>query len=813
MKSTLQDFRFALRLLAKQPGFTAIAVITLALGIGANTAIFSVVNAVLLRPLPYPNPDRIMFLSEADKSSPALTPIALSLPDYLDWRRDNTVFENLAASHHDSLTLSNVPGRSPEQISASAVTANFFKVIGLQPRLGRTFTDDEDKPGGPFVVLISDRFWARIFQRDPTVIGRTITLQNHGATIIGVMPPEMRSPSDTDVWFSLMRRSNNGAWQNRIIHPWIFGWGRLKPDVTASQARSEIKAIAARLERQYPASNTNATALVTPLLESIVGKYRLNLTFLLGAVALVLLIACANLANLFAARSATRGREFAIRAAVGASRAQLVRQLLVESLLIAVIGGALGFLIALWSRDLLGLLAPHDVARFREVSFDWRVLLFTLLLAGLTSVLSGLWPAWQASKIDIQPNLQAGAHGGSDSVSARRTRDWLVIGDIALTVVLLSSAGVVLKSFARLQALKLGFEPRGLLTARIDLPYSAYSDYKNVLNFSKSLVDKVKELSGVEKVAIGSNPPLLTGWQIGFVREGVPPPPVGQEPEADSEVITDDYFGTFKAPLLHGRTFTERDTKASPLVAIIDQTLAEKYFPGEDPIGKRLSTDPDDTGVNNRSFQIVGIAARMKFHGSDESATMPVVYFPLSQVERRSLVLLVRAPFGTASFEKTARRIVSDIDPRQPVYDVRSMSARVAETWATQKLLTFLLSVFAGLALLLATIGLYGVLSYNAVRRLREIALRLALGARPGQIRALMFSHGLRLLLIGCGVGLVGAGVSATLLQSALFQVTPVDPAIYFVVAIVLALATAVASWLPAQRASHTDPAVILRSE
>jgi putative ABC transport system permease protein len=813
MRSVLQDFRFALRLLVKQPGFTAIAVITLALGIGANTAIFSVVNAVLLRPLPYPHADRIMFLSEADKSSPALTPISLSLPDYLDWRRDNTVFENLAASHHDSLTLSDIPGRAPEQISASAVTANFFKVIGLKPRLGRTFSEEEDKPGSPFVILISDRFWTRIFQRDPAVIGRAMTLQNRRATIIGVMPPEMRSPSDTDVWFSLMRRNNNGVWQNRIIHPWIFGWGRLKADVSASQARSEMKAIAARLEQQYPASNTNATALVTPLLESIVGKYRLNLTFLLGAVALVLLIACANLANLFAARGAARGREFAIRAAVGASRAQLIRQLLLESLLIAAVGGVLGFLIALWSRDLLQLLAPHDVARFREVSFDWRVLFFTLLLAGLTSVLFGSWPAWQASKIDIQPNLQAGAHGSSDTVAARRTRDWLVIGDVALTLVLLSSAGLVLKSFARLQALKLGFEPRGFLTARIDLPYSAYSDYKKVLNFSKSLIDKVKELPGVETVALGSNPPLLTGWQIGFVREGVPPPPVGQEPEADSEVIEGDYFATFKTSLLRGRTFNERDTKASPLVAIIDQTLAEKYFPGEDPIGKRLSTDPDDTGVNNRSFQIVGVAARMKFHGSDESATMPVIYFPLSQVERHSLVLLVRAPFGTASFEKTVQRIVSSIDPRQPVYDARTMSSRVAETWATQRLLTFLLSVFAGLALLLATIGLYGVLSYSAVRRVREIALRLAFGARPAQIRGLIFSHGFKLLLIGCGVGAVGAIAASALLESVLFEITPAQPVIYLTVAGVLIVVTMIACWYPAERASRVDPITALRSE
>ena len=809
----MHDLAYAFRMLRKQPSFTAIAILTLALGIGANTAIFSIVNAVLLRPLPYPQPDRIVFLTEADKSSPALTPFSLSLPDYLDWRRDNNVFENLAISHHDSIALSDIPGRSPEMVSGSTVTANFFKVIGLSPQLGRTFTEEEDKPGAPTVAVISDKLWVRLFHRDPYVIGTGITVLNRRATIIGVMPPEMTAPQDTDLWMPIMPRANNAAWQNRVIHPWLFGWARLKPGVTLEQARAEMKAIAARLEHQYPASNTNGTAVVTPLLESIVGKYRLNLTFLLGAVALVLLIACANLANLFAARGAARGREFAIRAAVGANRMQIVRQLLMESLLIAVIGGVLGFLIAIWSRDLLGLLAPHGAGRFNEVSFDARVLGFTLSLASVTSVLFGLWPAWQASRIDIQPNLQAGAHGSSETVSARRTRDCLVIADVALTLVLLSSAGLVLKSFARLQAFRLGFEPRGLLTARIDLPYSSYRDYHQVLNFSKTLVDKVAALPGVGKVALGATPPLLTGWQISFVREDTPRPPPGQEPNVDSEVIAGDYFGTFQASFLRGRVFNEHDTKTSPLVVIIDQTLAEKYFAGEDPVGKRLWMDPDDTGLNNRSFQIIGVAANTRFHGANEAETLPVVYFPLSQVERRNFVLLVRGALSISSFENTIRQVVSEIDPRQPVYDVRAMSSRVAETWATQRLLTFLLSIFAGLALLLATVGLYGVLSYNAVRRVREIALRLALGARRGQIRAMMLSHGLRLLLLGCFIGLLGAAVAGTIMRRALFQVTPVDPTIYFVVAIVLALATAIASWLPAARASRTDPMAILRSE
>lgn len=806
-----QDLRFAVRMLLKQPGFTIIAAVTLALGIGANTAIFSIVNAVLLRPLPYPKADRIVFLAEADKTNPAQGTFSVSLPDYLDWRRDNTVFENLALSRVESTSLSDIPGRNPEQISTALVTANFFKVIGMTAQVGRTFAEEEDKVGGALLVVISDRLWQRVFQRDPAVIGKAITFQNQPATVIGVMPAEMASPQDTDAWFPIMRRTNNPAWPNRVIHPWLFAWGRLKQGVNLDQARTEMKAIAARIEQAHPESNTNTTALVTPLMENLVGKYRLNLTLLLGAVALVLLIACANLANLFAARGAARVREFAIRTAVGARRTQIIRQLLIESLVVAMLGGALGFFIALWSRDILGLFAPQDLSRFREVAFDGRVLVFTLLLASLTSVLFGLWPAWQASRGDLQFALKSGAHGSSDTISARRTRDWLVIADLALTLVLLSSAGLVLKSFSRLQSLALGFEPRGLLTARIDLPYASYRDYQKVLNFSKTLVDKVTALPGVERVALGANPPLLAKWQLTFVREGKPAPAPGQEPNIDSEVTAGDYFAAFKAPLLRGRLFNEQDTKKSPLVTIIDQTLAERYFPGEDPIGQRLSMDPDGSGSDNRWFQIVGVVARMKFHGSDEAQSLPVVYFSLAQVERRTLVLLARSSASASFLEKTISEIVASIDPRQPVYEVRSMSERVAETWATQRLLTFLLSAFAGLALLLASVGLYGVLSYSAVRRLREIALRLALGARPAQIRALVFSHGIRLLLIGCAIGLLAAVSVAGVLRSTLFQVAAVEPSIYILVTAILALATAIACWLPAARACRTDPMIVLR--
>ena len=804
----MNDLRFALRQLRKSPGFAFVAVLTLALGIGANTAIFSVINAVLLQPLPYPQADRIMALSEAS----AQANFAVAFPDYLDWRRDNTVFENLAISRRDSRNLSGIPGRAPERVGAAYVTANFFQVIGLAPELGRVFTEAEDKTGGPRLAVISDRLWQRAFQRDPAVLGKPVIFHDQSYTVVGVMPPAMASPQETDVWFPIMRRADNDAWLDRANHPLMYGWGRLKPGVTWPAARSEMKAIATRLEKDYPATNAGVTVVVRPLLENLVGEYRQNLALLLGAVGLVLLIACANLANLFAARGAARAREFAIRAAVGATRGQIIRQLLLESLVVAILGGTLGFLFALWGRDVLVALGPPGVARFHEIHFDARVLGFTFLLSCLTTVVFGLWPAGQTSRADVQLALKSGAHGSSDSRSARRTRDLLVVGEIALTLVLLSAAGLVLKSFARVQALSLGYEPRGLLTARIDLPSASYSQPEKIANFSQALREKVRALPGVEQVALGSNPPLLSGWQIAFSREGERLTPA-EQPSAECEVVAGDYFSTLRATLLRGRALNERDTKTSPLVVVIDQTLAEQYFPGQDQIGQRLLMEPFDQGEGSQLFQIVGVVARMKFHGFDDPAPLPVVYFSLDQVKRNGLVLLVRAGSRAPSLEKSIREIVTSLDPSQPVFDVRTMPDRVAETWATQRLLTFLLTTFAALALALAIIGLYGVIAYTSLRRLREIGIRLALGAQRGQIQTLILSHGARLLGLGVLLGIGGALGLSRVLRSILFEVQPADWSVYLSVGAILLFATFAACWLPARRAARVDPMITLRSE
>src|SRR5713226_10084611 len=681
----MSNLRLAFRQLIKNPAFAAVAILTLALGIGANTAIFSIVNAVLLRPLPYPDADRIMVLNES--SGPGQD-YSVALPDYFDWQKDNTVFEHLAATHKESRNLSGIAGREPERVSCASVTRNFFNIIGLPPEIGRTFSEDEDKVGAPPVVVISDRLWQRAFNRDPSVIGRSVNLHDQSFTVIGVMPPQMTSPQDSDAWFSIMRRSNNPAWMDRSHHPMIFVWGKLKAGVTGDQARTEMKTIAARLEKTYPDTNGKVYAVVTPLLENLVGKYRTNLGLLLGAVGLVLLIACANLANLFAARGAARAREFAIHAAVGATRAQIIRKLLLESFLIAILGGALGFFIAVWLRDALIALGPEGVSRFQQISFDLPVLGFTFLVASLTTVLFGLWPAWQTSHANVQLALKEGSAGSGDPPSAKRARDWLVISEIALTLTLLVAAGLVLKSFSKLQSLSIGYESRALFTARFELPWQKYNDRDKINTFAKALLDKVRGLPGVQNAAVSSNGPLMGGWQTGFWREENPRPQPSDMLSSDLEVVGGDYFSTLKVPLLRGRAFNERDTKDSPRVIVIDQAMAEQYFPGEDPIGKRLSVDVGNDEEGYVMSEIVGVVSRMRFHAIDEMASLPLIYCSMAQAQRTSLDLFVRTGLSEASLTKSIRDTVRSIDPAQPVFDARPMSQRVQDTWGTQRLLS-----------------------------------------------------------------------------------------------------------------------------
>ena len=738
---------------------------------------------------------------------------SVALPNYLDWKRDNTVFESLAVSRRESYNLSGLEGRSPEQISGALVTGSFFKVIGLNAQLGRVFTEDEDRVGGPAVCVISDKLWQRVFVRDPNVLGKTVNFGNQPYTIIGVMPPQMFSPRTAEVWFPLTRRTGDAMWQSRDNHPGLYGWGRLKEGVTIDTALAEMKEIQVRLANQYPKSNTGVSVTVTPLLENQVGEYRESLKLLLGAVALVLLIACANLANLLAARGAARAREFAVRAAVGASRWQIIRQLLIESFVLALVGGLLGLCLAAWGRDLLVALAPPGVPRFQNVALSGWVLVFSLGLSFVTSILFGLWPAWHTSRADIQLALKSGGHGSSESPGARRSRDLLVIAEVALTLILLSSAGLVLKSFANARNLGLGFDPHLLLSARVDLPEPTYSDAKKLIIFHEALMQKLSVLPGVQNAALAANPPLMTGGQTSFLPEGMPEPEPGKWPSTEVIVVTDDYFRTIKTPLPRGRPFDTRDTKEAPPVIIIDQLTADHYFPGEDAIGKRIGMY---VGGNEKDLlyrTVVGVVPHLKVYGFEQTTVFPQAYLSMRQQPQTGLVVLLRTTLSPRSLEKPVREIVASLDPAQPAFEFKTMQERVEETWATPRLMSFLLVCFATLALTLAIVGLYGVMAYNGLRRMREIGVRLALGAMPAQIRLMMLRQGMRLLGAGLVLGFAGAIALSRVIRSLLFGVSANDPLIYGTVTLVLAAAALFACWIPARRASRVNPMITLRAE
>ncbi|HEX8078288.1 MAG TPA: ABC transporter permease, partial [Chthoniobacterales bacterium] len=596
-------------------------------------------------------------------------------------------------------------------------------------------------------------------------------------------------------------------------HPGLFGWGRLKDGVTAEQALAQMKEIAARLAVQYPQTNTGISVTMTPLLENQIGDYRGSLNLLLGAVALVLLIACANLANLLAARGAARAREFAVRAAVGASRWQIIRQLLIESFILALAGGLLGLCLAAWGRDLLVALAPPGVPRFQNISLNNWVLLFSLGLSFGTSILFGLWPAWHTSRADIQLALKSGGgHGSSEAPGARRSRDLLVIAEVALTLVLLSTAGLVLKSFANARNLGLGFDPQLLLSARIDLPSPTYSDEKKLINFTEALLQKLSVLPGVQNAAVASNPPLMTGWQTSFVPEGMAEPEPGKAPAVEMAIATEGYFQTIKTPLLRGRVFEATDTKEAPPVIIVDQLLAERYFPGQDAVGKHIAMHTGEKGaVEHRT--IVGVVPHLKVYGFEETVVLPQAYLPMKQQPSTALVVLLRTTLSPKSLEKPVREIVASLDPAQPAFDFKTMRERVEETWATPRLMSFLLVCFAVLALTLAVVGLYGVMAFNGLRRMREIGVRLALGAMPSQIRMMMLGQGLRLLGAGLVLGFGGAMALSRLIRSLLYGVDANDPLIYATVTLVLIAASIVACWLPARRASRVNPMITLRAE
>jgi putative ABC transport system permease protein len=794
--------RFALRQLAKTPGFTTVALLTLALGIGANTAIFSLVKSVLLRPLPYPDPDRLVILWEDEIN---FQQASIAWPDLLDWQKDNTTFAALGGYRRDNFTLTG--NGEPEMLSGARTSAQFFDVIKLPPLRGRVFTADEDKVGAPPLAVLGYALWQRRFGGTDDILGQTITLNGEPHTVIGVLPREFTSPTRADFWTQLGRLGNEPSWQTRGNHPGVYALGRMKPGQTFQTALADLKRISARIEKDNPDTSTGVTAAGQLLFDNVVGGYRQGLWLLVGAVAFVLLIACANLANLLLARNAARETEFAVRTALGASRGRLVRQLVSECLLLAVVGGGLGILLAYWARSGIVALAPSGAMRFQLATIDGGVLLAASGLSIATALVFGLWPAWKSAQPDLRSALQSGGRTGSNGPGASRARETLIVAEIALTLVLLVGAGLLLRSFARAQAADLGFNATGVLSVRVALPRKSYDTPEKVRAFVARMRETVAALPGVKSADTATNSPLNTGWQTSFHPDGRPPWPRGQSPLAEMNVVSDGYFRTLGIPLIRGRAFGPEDTPESPRGAIIDQAFADKYWPGADPIGQKMTLGGDEPTV------VIGVVPTLKVYGYANEPKLVQAYLSVRRSSQRDFMLLVRAEHDAAALTTAVRHAVLAVDPNQPIWDVRTLDDRVDATFSTPRLYTYLLAIFAGLALLLAAVGLYGVLAFQVSRRTREFGIRLALGALHSQVMTLVLRRGLRLLAAGVALGLIGSLALGRVLTTLLYRTSMFDPAVFGGVTALLALIALLACWLPARRAMRVSPTVALRAE
>jgi putative ABC transport system permease protein len=799
-------------MLLKKPGFTVVAVLALALGIGANTAIFSVVNAVLLRPLPFADPEQLVIVWMDNRQQGVKEDIH-SYPNFVDYREQNKVFENLAAYRNASLNLTGTG--EPERVLGAASTASFFEVMRVAPAIGRAFSAEEDQPGHDSVMLISYSLWQRRFGADKNIIGKSVALSGATRTVIGVMPPDFRFPAkETEFWIPLapppqVKDQRQAFWLNVI--------GRLKPGVTLEQARVEMATIAKRLEQQYPDANSNFGTNLVPLREQTVGPVRPALLILLGAVAFVLLIACANVANLLLGRAAAREREFAIRMAMGAGRRRIVRQLLVESLLLAGMGAVLGILLAVWGLDALKMMMPSDMPRLDQIGVDARVLSFTILISCLTALLFGLAPALQASQPDLNETLkEGGGKGATKGVRSRQMRRLLVVSEVALALVLLVGAGLLLKSFSRLRDFDLGFRPEGLLTAKIQLPGLRYREENQLRVFHRQLMERLAHTPGVESAgAITSVFLSKTPNSTYFSIEGRPDFLPGQRVEVPVDSISANYFQVMGTPIIKGRAFSEQDTENTPRAVIINETMARRFFSDVDPIGQRIKYGASNSPEDESPWRtIVGVVADTRRTGF-ESEVRPETYLPMAQEPPGRLTLVVRAagnadPAGLAA---PVRSAVQAIDPEQPVYDIKTMSQWVSEIIAQRRLNMILLGTFALVALLLAAVGIYGVMSYAVTQRTHEIGIRMALGAQRRDVLKMILGQGMALTLIGIGIGLVGAFALTRLMTSLLFGVSAVDPLTFVAVSALLTLVSLLACFIPARRAMKVDPMVALRYE
>jgi putative ABC transport system permease protein len=806
MESLFQDVRYGFRMLLKNPGFTIVAIIALALGIGANSAIFSVVNAVLLRPLPYEESDKLLLLSER---SPVLEGMSVSYPNFLDWRTQNTAFEHLAVFRRNSFNL--IGGGEPEQLIGGQVSADLFPALRVKPAIGRTFLPEEDKPEGVPVVLLSHGLWQRRFGSDPNIVGQTLTLNSKGYTVIGVMPANYQFPNRTELWVPVGQESGQKSWQQRGNHPGLYGIARLKPGVNLEQARTELDTIAVRLEQQYPDTNTGNRISINYLLDQIVSDIRPALYVLLSAVGFVLLIACANVANLFLARAATRQKEIAVRIALGASRFRLIRQLLTESVMLSIVGGGLGLALAKWGVALLIKVSPNAIPRSGEISLDKRVLLFTLGLSFLTGIVFGLVPALQASKPDLNETLKDATKGSSGGARRQRFRNGLVISEVALALVLLIGGGLMLRSFYLLQKVDPGFGADHLLSFQISLPQSTYPEDQQRIAFFEQVVQRLSALPGVDSAAIASGLPLgNNGNQTSFFIEGQPEPEPGKTPLAEVVRISPNYFRTMRIPLLKGRELNVQDSKDSPKVLLVDEAFARRYWPNDDPIGKRINFG----GKGHVNLvTVVGIIGRVKMEGLDTDSNRVQAYFPYSQGPWNGMTVVMRASGDPASLTAAARQQILEIDKDQPISNVKTIDQIWNDSVAPQRLNMLLLGTFAAVALILATVGIYGVMSYSVSQRTHEIGIRIALGAQQRDVLKLVVGQAMILAFIGVVVGLVTSFALTRLMSKMLFGVSATDPFIFSSIVVLLLSVSLIASFVPARRATRVDPIVALKYE
>lgn len=811
MQSFIQDLRYSFRLLVRDPGFALVAVLALALGMGANTAIFSVVNEVLLRDLPYRDADRLVMVWESN-SPRSLDTNVISPANFLDWQEQNSVFESMAGFADRRFNLTGVD--DPEELPAQMVTVNLFPMLGAGAAVGRVFTEDDAKSDGPPVVILSNGLWQRRFGGQSGIVGQTISLSGNKYTVVGVMPADFRfyvkeasfGRRVAEMWVPVRFQPNDRVRRGR----YMASIAKLKPGVSLPQAQAEMSTIAGRLENQYPDFNTGWGVTLVPLAQQMTGEIKPSLLVLFGAVALVLLIACANVANIVLARSSVREREMAIRAALGANRRRLVKQLLTESVILATLGGALGLLIANWGVDLLIALAPDGLLQVHSVNLDYRILGFTFGLALFTGLAFGIVPALATSSLDLHDALKEGSRSSSSGIGGRRIRGALVIAEIALALIVLVGAGLLIRSLGRLQSVDPGFETKNVLTVRLILPGSKYREDHQILSFYRDLMNRVKGLPGVQSVAANAFPPFAgPGSATSFIVDGKPKPPPGQEPVADVRVVDAGYFQAMSIPLISGRTFNEAESTEARHVVIVNQTLARQYFPGQDPLGQRLTINMKQENVPS---EIIGVVGDVKHSGLDVEAR-PMTYWPHPELAFSSMTLLIRGTSDPLSMAAAVQREVKALDKDLPISEVRTMEQLLASATARARFVAVLLAIFAGMAMALAAVGIYGVMSHSVAQRSREIGIRMALGAERSDVIRMVVRQGLVLAGAGIVIGIAGATAITRLMSGLLFGVTATDPLTFVTIALLLAAVAFLACLIPARKATKVDPLIAIRCE